>query len=126
MSVHVSIHDGPLPPSTPSIIPGAGAVLQFEGVVRAEEGARTILALSYEAYEPMASRALTSLAAELLARHALLAIDVQHSRGQVHVGGCSFRLTIHSRHRKEALATMDEFIDRMKRDVPIWKTPVWA
>jgi molybdopterin synthase catalytic subunit len=21
---------------------------------------------------------------------------------------------------------MDEFIDRMKRDVPIWKSPVWA
>jgi molybdopterin synthase catalytic subunit len=27
-------------------------------------------------------------------------------------------------HRAEALAATGEFIDRMKRDVPIWKSPL--
>jgi molybdopterin synthase catalytic subunit len=38
------------------------------------------------------------------------------------VGQRSFRLTVHARHRAESLAAVGEFIDRMKRDVPIWKT----
>jgi molybdopterin synthase catalytic subunit len=39
-------------------------------------------------------------------------------------GQCSFRLQVASAHRAEALAAMTEFIDRLKRDVPIWKSPV--
>jgi molybdopterin synthase catalytic subunit len=29
---------------------------------------------------------------------------------------------VYALHRAEALAAVGEFIDRMKRDVPIWKT----
>lgn len=102
-----------------------GATLVFEGIVRANEQGRAIRALSYEAYEPMASDALTELARDILHKHALIAITVEHSRGEVLAGERSFRLAIHSAHRKEALAAMDEFIDRMKRDVPIWKSPIY-
>ena len=37
------------------------------------------------------------------------------------VGERSFRLQIAAPHRQEALAAMAEFIESMKRDVPIWK-----
>jgi len=102
-----------------------GATLVFEGIVRANEQGRAIRALSYEAYEPMATNALTELARDILRKHALIAITVEHSRGEVLAGERSFRLAIDSAHRKEALAAMDEFIDRMKRDVPIWKSPIY-
>ena len=102
-----------------------GATLVFEGIVRANEQGRAIRALSYEAYEPMATNALTDLARDILHKHALIAITVEHSRGEVLAGERSFRLAIDSAHRKEALAAMDEFIDRMKRDVPIWKSPIY-
>ena len=102
-----------------------GATLVFEGIVRANEQGRAIRALSYEAYEPMATNALTELARDILCKHALIAITVEHSRGEVLAGERSFRLAIHSAHRKEARAAMDEFIDRMKRDVPIWKSPIY-
>ena len=102
-----------------------GATLVFEGIVRANEQGRAIRALSYEAYEPMATNALTELARDILHKHALIAITVEHSRGEVLAGERSFRLAIDSAHRKEALAAMDEFIDRMKRDVPIWKSPIY-
>ena len=102
-----------------------GATLVFEGIVRANEQGRVIRALSYEAYEPMATNSLTQLANDILSKHALIAITVEHSRGEVLAGERSFRLAIHSAHRKEALAAMDEFIDRMKRDIPIWKSPIY-
>ena len=102
-----------------------GATLVFEGIVRANEQGRAIRALSYEAYEPMATNALTQLARDILRKHTLIAITVEHSRGEVLAGERSFRLTVDSAHRKEALAAMDEFIDRMKRDIPIWKSPIY-
>jgi molybdopterin-guanine dinucleotide biosynthesis protein A len=52
---------------------------------------------------------------------ALVGIAVEHSRGRVQPGECSFRLQMAAKHRQEALAAMAEFIDRMKRDAPIWK-----
>ena len=126
MSIGISILEGPLEPHKPAPVPdGAGAVLVFEGIVRRREGDREIEALDYQAYEPMAQDQLRRLAEDLVQRHGLIAIDVWHSRGRVAVGGCSFRLIIHAPHRKEALAAMDEFIDRLKRDVPIWKSAAW-
>src|SRR5208337_5556001 len=69
----------------------------------------------------MALRVLEALALEMIETHGLIGIAVEHSRGRVGVGECSFRLQIAAPHRQEALAAMAEFIDRMKRDVPIWK-----
>jgi molybdopterin synthase catalytic subunit len=70
----------------------------------------------------MASNMLTELGREMLAKYGLVSIIVEHSRGEVPVGQRSFRLTVYALHRAEALAAVGEFIDRMKRDVPIWKT----
>jgi molybdopterin synthase catalytic subunit len=124
MSTTVRIVDGALGNQAPVLPPAAqfGAAIVFDGVVRADEGGRIIRALAYEVYEPMASNMLTELGREMLAKHGLVAIMVEHSRGEVPVGQLSFRLTVHALHRAEALAAVGEFIDRMKRDVPIWKT----
>ena len=124
MSTTVRIIDGALGNPAPALPPAAqfGAAIVIDGVVRADEGGRTIRALAYEVYEPMASNMLTELGREMLAKHGLVAIVVEHSRGEVPVGQRSFRLTVHALHRAEALAAVGEFIDRMKRDVPIWKT----
>ena len=125
--MRVAIVDGPLPVARPSGAPdGAGARLVFDGVVRRVEGSRDIESLAYEAYEPMASRMLERLALQVVARHALLGLVVHHSRGVVPVGEVSLRVVIDAPHRAQALAGMAEFIDLLKRDVPIWKKPVWA
>lgn len=124
-AISVRIVDGPLPQRAPVASGESGAVVCFEGVVRRMEDGRPLRALAYEAYEPMASRLLTELATTIATRHALHRACVEHSRGEVGVGECSFRLIVHAGHRKPAIAAMDEFIDQMKKDVPIWKTPVW-
>ena len=125
--VTVDVIDGPLPvASTMAPVENAGALVCFEGIVRPLEDGRRIAALDYEAYQPMAGAQLQRLAERVLHRHGLLAVRVEHSRGRVPAGACSFRLRIASRHRPEALRAAEEFIDTMKRDVPIWKTAVFV
>ena len=125
MSAEVHIVEGPLPPAEPWRVEGAGAVLCFEGVVRPQEEGRQLAALDYEEYPPMTRRELERLAHAVLGEDGLIAIRVDHSRGEVPVGACSFRLRVAAEHRKETIAAIDRFIDRMKRDVPLWKNPVW-
>lgn len=115
-----------------------GATLRFDGIVRrdepsgspAEDGSsppfRPLAALDYQSYDPMAQRELESLARDVARESGLIALIALHSRGRVRVGEASFMLTIFSVHRSEALAGMSAFIDRLKRDVPIWKSPVWT
>lgn len=119
--VRAEILDGPLPEAEPWMVPGAGAILTFEGRVRPEENGRPISALEYESYDPMARAELLRLAREAADRFALLGVEVVHSRGCVPVRRCSFRLRVAAVHRKEALAAVDWFVDRLKQEVPIWK-----
>jgi len=122
----ITLCDGPLPQAAAWGCAGAGAVLGFEGVVRPKEGGQRIEGLRYETYDPMAARELERLAHEAVSQFGLLAIRVEHSRGVVRNGECSFRLRVASLHRKEGLAAADWFIDRMKAQVPIWKRPLPA
>lgn len=122
MAVDVRISDGPLGPHhADAPLPGGGAAVVFEGIVRDTENGGAIEGLHYEAYEPMAQRQIHAIAHDLVQRLGLLRISVEHSRGFVPVGGCSFRLVIIAAHRREAIDAMDQFIDRLKQDVPIWK-----
>ena len=123
----ISIIDAPLQnlPAAKSD-PTAGAVVSFEGIVRPNEDNRPISGLRYTTYDPMAHNTLAALANQAAEQFGLTSIAVGHSRGFIAVGQCSFRLTIAAPHRREALDAMDWFIDRMKLDAPIWKTPEFA
>ncbi|MGE3109225.1 MAG: molybdenum cofactor biosynthesis protein MoaE [Phycisphaerales bacterium] len=135
MNTRADIIDGPVPRGyafVPDMDAGAssaagafGAELTFDGVVRADEHGRSLSALRYEVYQPMAQRQLSELARQIVRAHSLLFLGVVHSRGVVPVGERSLRVIIRSRHRAETLAGMGEFIDRLKHDVPIWKSPIW-
>lgn len=128
MSVQIEIVEGAIGPRAgdqrAAVGDGVGAHVVFEGIVRGDEGGKKIAGLEYQAYEPMAGKQLKLLAEEIVRKHGLIELEVRHSRGMVRVGEVSFRLMVRSAHRKEALAAMDEFIDRMKKDVPIWKKAV--
>jgi molybdopterin synthase catalytic subunit len=127
MNVEIEIRDGPIAPGGGiRSTPGAGAIVLFEGVVRPVEERQRLHSLRYDVYRPMADRMLHALSMRLGEEHGVLAVQVQHSCGEVRVGECSFRMVVAAEHRKPAIAMVDAFIDAMKRDVPIWKTPVWA
>lgn len=123
--IDVALVTGPLGAEPAWHPDGAGAVLCFDGVVRPLEDGKLLLALGYEAYSPMAQRQLDQLASGTAEQFNLIALRVRHSVGVVPVGGVSLRLQIAAKHRKPAIEAMDHFIDALKRDVPIWKRPVF-
>jgi molybdopterin synthase catalytic subunit len=101
-----------------------GAVVEFFGIVRESEGAEKIAGLSYEAYEPMARREFDRIIAELSVPHPIQRVLVIHRLGDVPVGEASLLVRVEAKHRGQALAFCGALIDRMKEDVPIWKSPV--
>ncbi len=99
----------------------AGAWLEFRGVVRGEESGQPIAALEYEAYPEMAGREIRRLLEALAAKHPCLAAKVVHRVGVIPVGETAIYVGVAGRHRGEAIALLAEFMDGLKRDVPIWK-----
>ena len=98
-----------------------GACVEFFGIVRELERGRALSGLGYEAHEPMARKHLERIFAELAAAHPIEAVIFIHRLGWVPVGGASMFVRVLAAHRGEALAFCGAAIDRMKRDVPIWK-----
>lgn len=99
----------------------AGAVVEFAGLVRGEEGGLPIAALEYEAYSPMAENLMRRIVGELAATQPCLYVRVTHRVGLVPVGEVAIQVVVAAAHRAEAFAMATGFMDRLKADVPIWK-----
>ena len=102
----------------------SGAVVEFAGIVRGAEDGLAIAALDYEAYEGMAQSEMERIAAELSKAYPCRSFEVTHRIGRVPVGEASILVRIEAKHRAEAFGMLAEFMDRLKRDVPIWKRVV--
>jgi molybdopterin molybdotransferase len=103
-----------------------GAWLEFRGVVRAEENGQTISALEYEAYPEMAEREIRRILESLSAKCPCLAAKVAHRVGVIPVGETAIYVGVGAAHRGEAIGLLTEFMNQLKRDVPIWKARVLA
>ena len=100
-----------------------GAVITFQGIVRAAEGQQQISAIDYEAFEPMARRQFDHIFAEVSARWPIEAIRLVHRIGVVPVNQPSLWVEVTASHRGEAFEACQYIIDQMKVRVPIWKHP---
>lgn len=103
---------------------GAGAVVYFAGVVRAEENAQTISALEYETFQRMAQHQFALIFGEIERRWPVESIRLIHRVGLVKVNEPSLWVEVAAPHRGEAFAACQFLIDEMKKAVPIWKRPV--
>ncbi len=110
---------GKIPP--PSQLDSIGAWIEFRGGVRDSENGGKISALEYEAYPEMAEREIRRLLEEISQKNPCLAAKVIHRVGIIPVGETAIYVGVAAKHRKEALALLGEFMDRLKQDVPIWK-----
>lgn len=102
--------------------PACGAVLGFSGTVRDHHLGRRVVKLAYEAYEPMALGEMKRLADLCRERwQDVRRIQIVHRFGEMAVGDSSIYLTVATPHRSEGFEALRFLIDRIKRDVPIWK-----
>lgn len=123
--MRILVHVGPEPivaQAAPVADPGVGALAEFTGLVRGEEAGAPIAGLVYEAYQPMAEREIERIIRELAAARPVLGVRVVHRLGRVPVGEAAIHVAVAAKHRAEAFALLAAFMDRLKQDVPIWKT----
>ena len=106
-----------------SDIPGAGAVVDFCGVVRPIEDGREIEGIDYDAHREMAEHQLKRIAEQAAERFGLKLVIVHHRIGFIAVGEPSLFLRVASPHRSEGYRASQSIVDELKKKVPIWKRP---
>ncbi|HKT81158.1 MAG TPA: molybdenum cofactor biosynthesis protein MoaE [Vicinamibacterales bacterium] len=107
-----------------ALLPGQGAdgaVVTFLGVVRNHNAGRSVRYLEYEAYEPLAVKALERIAAEIAERWPGVRLALHHRTGRLEIGEASVAIAAASAHRGDAFASCRYAIERVKQIVPIWK-----
>jgi molybdopterin synthase catalytic subunit len=101
--------------------PGHGAVVTFLGLVRDYNQGRRVTHLVYEAYEPLAVKALDRIVREAADRWPSVTLAIHHRTGRLAIGEASVAIVAASAHRGEAFAASRYAIERIKQIVPIWK-----
>jgi molybdopterin synthase catalytic subunit len=98
-----------------------GAITTFLGLVRDHNQGRRVQHLVYEAYEPLAERALARIVDEVRGHWPSATLAVHHRVGRLEIGEASVAIAAASPHRADAFAACRYAIERVKQIVPIWK-----
>ena len=106
--------------------PACGAVLLSLGTVRDQHHGRPVRLLTYSAYRPMAAKALEKIVDELEDGETGLRAAIVHRLGDVPVGEPSVVIAVASPHRRAAYEASRLALERLKREVPIWKREHYA
>jgi molybdopterin synthase catalytic subunit len=122
MQMTILFTDLPIRMENVSPCDGAGALIEFQGIVRGVEHGATIGGLLYEIYQPMAERMIRRIVEEIDGQHPCQAFHVVHRHGPVPVGETAIYVRIEASHRLEAMKMLELFMNRLKGEVPIWKS----
>jgi molybdopterin synthase catalytic subunit len=104
----------------------SGAIATFTGRVRgkdSEDDDRTEL-LEFETYEGVAERRMRAIESELEARDGVFEVAMHHRTGVIPDGEDIVFVVVLAGHREEAFRTVEDGINRLKDEVPIFKKEV--
>jgi molybdopterin synthase catalytic subunit len=121
----ISVTQAPLAAPGNDVV-GAGAVIDFWGVVRPMEDGREIEGIAYDAHHEMAEHQLKRIAEQAAERFELKRVIIHHRTGFIAVGEASLFLRVASPHRNEGFQASQWIVDELKKKVPIWKQPAFA
>ncbi|GGM57227.1 molybdopterin synthase catalytic subunit [Halarchaeum rubridurum] len=104
----------------------AGAIATFTGRVRAQENAddAPTEALTFETYADVAAERLDDIRATLEARDGVHDVLLHHRTGRIEAGEDIVFVVVLAGHRREAFRAVEDGIDRLKDEVPIFKKEV--
>jgi molybdopterin converting factor subunit 1 len=104
--------------------PGQGGIVTFTGTVRNETHGRRVVRLEYEAYREMAERKLAEIGGAVAAAHGV-EVAIVHRVGVLQPGDAAVVIACAAPHRTAAFRACEDCIERLKKDVPIWKREVF-
>ena len=107
--------------------PANGAIVVMSGMVRNQTDGKAVIALEYQAYEPMTIQVFRQIAADIRGRWPEVThVAIHHRTGKLAIGDISVLVAIGCPHRAEAFAACQYAIDTLKHNAPIWKKEHWA
>lgn len=101
---------------------GNGAIVVMSGMVRNQTDGKAVVALEYQAYQPMALQVFAQIATQI--RNTWLDVNrvvIHHRIGRLEIGEISVLVAVGCPHRSEAFAACQYAIDTLKHNAPIWK-----
>ncbi|HIK44387.1 MAG TPA: molybdenum cofactor biosynthesis protein MoaE [Leptolyngbyaceae cyanobacterium M65_K2018_010] len=102
--------------------PANGALVVMSGMVRNQTDGLPVVALEYQAYEPMALDVFRQIAAQMRQTWPEVnRVVIHHRTGKLAVGEISVLVAVGCPHRAEAFAACQYAIDTLKHHAPIWK-----
>jgi molybdopterin synthase catalytic subunit len=104
----------------------SGAIATFTGRVRAkeDEADERTRYLEFEKYDGVAERRMDEIESELEARDGILDVRMHHRTGRIPDGEDIVFVVVLAGHRGEAFRTVEDGIDRLKAEVPLFKKEV--
>ncbi|ELZ55093.1 MULTISPECIES: molybdopterin synthase [Halorubrum] len=101
----------------------SGAIATFTGRVRARDGPEDdrTTHLAFEKYEGVAAERMDAIADELTDRDGVFDVRMHHRTGVIEAGEDIVFVVVLAGHRREAFRTVEDGIDRLKDEVPIFK-----
>lgn len=105
----------------------AGAIATFLGVVREDpirESDQKVTRLEYEAYSEVALRKMSDIRESMKNHPGVIEVSIHHVVDSVSVGEPSLFVAVLGKHRQDVFPILSETVERMKREVPIWKKEI--
>ncbi len=99
----------------------AGAMALFIGTVREHGQMGKIVGMSYESYFDMAEDKLRRIERSATKKYEILKVKAIHRVGELSIGEISVIVAVSAPHRSEAFRACRYAIERIKKEVPIWK-----
>ncbi len=103
-----------------------GALVTFIGVTRDHHEGKAVSTLAYEAYEDMVLPLMERLLFEVREKFEIGRVYVRHRLGEVRIGEASIVVVVASPHRGPAFDAVREIMDRIKKEIPIFKKETLA
>lgn len=104
----------------------AGAIATFTGQVRRRDGSEDTPTehLVFERYDEVATERLRTIEGEIASRDGVYAVRTHHRTGVIDAGEDIVFVVVLAGHREEAFQAVEDGIDRLKEEVPIFKKEV--
>jgi len=104
----------------------SGAIATFTGRVRAKDAPddEPTEYLEFERYEGVAEERMRALREDLASRDGVLDVRLHHRTGVLEAGEDIVFVVVLAGHRREAFRAVEDGIDRLKEEVPLFKKEV--
>lgn len=101
--------------------PKSGGFVCFEGWVRNHNLGKTVTALDYTAHPKLAQAVGQDIVQDALTAYDINAAHCVHRIGTLGIGDMAIWVGVSADHRKAAFDACEYILERVKKEVPIWK-----